>query len=104
MSNIFIIGEAYGEAEERQQTPFVGASGFELTRMLSEAGIARTDCYLSNVFNLRPTGNRIETFCGSKSEGIGGYPALVKGKYVSETYSGELYRLGDELVEQNPNL
>ena len=101
---IFIVGEAWGEAEERSRSPFVGASGFELTRMLQEADITRADCYLTNVFNLRPSGNRIETLCGGKSEGIEGYPALVKGKYVREEYYSEIERLGDELLEQNPNL
>src|SRR5215472_1288720 len=101
---IAIVGEAYGEAEERQRAPFVGASGYELTKMLSEAGIHRAECFLTNVFNLRPENNKIETLCGAKSEGIKGFPAIATGKYVRTEYIPELERLGEELLEVNPNI
>lgn len=104
MTNIAIIGEAYGEQEEREHLPFVGASGYELTKMLAEAGIHRADCFLTNVFNLRPQGNKIETLCGGKAEGIKGYPALIKAKYVRREFIPELERLADELTEVNPNV
>ena len=104
MTNICIIGEAYGEAEEKAKAPFVGASGYELTRMLDDAGIRRSDCYLTNVFNLRPQGNKIESILMGKAEALKGFPALTKGKYVPATLGPELERLGDELVACNPNL
>ena len=84
--DIAIVGEAWGEEEAKQQTAFVGASGYELTRMLSEAGIHRADCFLTNVLNLRPPGNKIEALCGSKAEVIIGYPALVKAKYLKREF------------------
>jgi uracil-DNA glycosylase len=102
--NIAIVGEAYGEQEERERTAFVGASGYELTRMLSEAGIERSSCLLTNVFNLRPPGNKIEAFCGPKEAGIRGFPPLAKSKYVRREFIPELERLGDELVLFNPNI
>ena len=102
--NIAIVGEAWDEEEAKQQTAFVGASGYELTRMLSEAGIHRADCFLTNVLNLRPPGNKIEALCGSKAEGIIGYPALYKAKYLKREFICELERLGAELADVNPNL
>lgn len=57
-----IVGEAPGAEEEVRGTPFVGTSGQELTRMLHEAGILRTECYLTNVCKYRPPGNDLETF------------------------------------------
>lgn len=104
MPTIFIIGEAYGEHEEHAQMPFVGPSGWELTRMLGEAGISRTQCYLTNVFNLRPRGNQIESLCGPKASGIGGYPAIVKGKYLRAEFEPELARLQTEIMDVNPNI
>lgn len=129
---LFLLGEAWGENEARIGRPFCGASGIELLRMLDEAGIITLtaddaeymrrfwnegkpellDCiwnmhpevYRSNVFNQRPPGNKLEWFCGSRKEGIIGYPALVKAKYVRQEFIPELERLGDELISVDPNL
>lgn len=57
-----IVGEAPGAEEERRGTPFCGGSGTELTNMLHEAGIIRTECFLTNVSKYRPPGNEIERF------------------------------------------
>jgi uracil-DNA glycosylase len=103
-NKLMILGEAYGEAEEREQTAFVGATGWELNRMLEEVGIVRADCYLTNVLNRRPYRNQIIDFCGGKDEALPGFPALVKGKYVRREFAPELDRLGMELLEINPNL
>lgn len=65
-ARIMIVGEAPGEEEENRRLPFVGRSGEELTRMLHEAGIARTDCFLTNVCKYRPPGNKIEFFFEDK--------------------------------------
>lgn len=103
MTDIVICGEAWGEYEERTRTPFVGAAGRLLNQLLGEADIARTECFLTNVFNLRPTNNRIESLCGPKTNAIEGYPSLSKG-FVRREYAGELDRLGNEILEHNPNL
>jgi len=101
---IAIIGEAWGEKEEIERAPFVGPSGYLLTRMLDEAGIQRADCLLTNVFNFRPDGNKIESLCGPKTEAIKGFPSLGKGKFVQAQYIPELERLANEIVECNPNV
>lgn len=103
MTKIAIIGEAWGEHEERQRAPFVGPSGYELTRMLGEAGIHRADCFLTNVFNLRPRPNNdIENLCGPDK--VGGLPALKNGKYVRREFHSELNRLYSEIRLMQPNL
>lgn len=104
MNKLFLLGEAYGEVEERERTPFVGPTGYELTRLLEEAGIRRSECYLTNVFNLRPPGNKIEALCGPKAEAIKGYPGIMKAKWLRAEFQPELDRLANELVEVNPNL
>jgi DNA polymerase len=83
--------------------PFVGPSGRELTKMLDQAGIRRADCYLTNVFNLRPQpSDDITNLCSS--ERAGGFPALKAGKYVKAEYFSEVHRLHRELRELRPNL
>ena len=102
MTQIMLIGEAWGADEERRREPFVGTSGQELTRMLKDAEINRSDCYLTNVFNLRPEHNDLSTLCGSdRSLGL---PPLTKGKYLSPLYSGELDRLFAEIRSVGPNI
>jgi uracil-DNA glycosylase family 4 len=57
-----IVGEAPGEHEERMGLPFVGPSGAELDRMLQEAEILRSTCFVTNVVRKRPPGNDISVF------------------------------------------
>jgi len=101
---IALIGEAWGAEEEKARAPFIGASGYELTRMLSEAGIRRADCFLTNVFNLRPENNDIENLCGDKTTAILGYPPIRQGKFIRQSYTGELIRLRQELIAARPNV
>ena len=61
-AQIMIVGEAPGADEEIAGIPFVGSSGTELTRMLHEAGIVRSECFLTNVCKYRPPENKIEFF------------------------------------------
>lgn len=100
-----LVGEAWGEKEEEQQRPFVGTSGYLLDQFLSQVGIDRRDCYVTNVFNLRPRPNNdVSNLCGKKPEGIAGYPALTKGKFALAKYQPELERLYDEIKRERPNL
>jgi DNA polymerase len=69
-ARIFLVGEAWGEQEERSGEPFVGVSGQELNRMLQEAGILRSECYTSNLVNARPPGNDISAWIARKKKDI----------------------------------
>lgn len=101
---ILIVGEAWGEHEDKMKKPFVGVSGQELWRMLGEAfphirpdlhhhaselcdprwGLAwvpRRDEWLdaakigfTNVLNIRPPNNKLEALCATKTEVGKDYP------------------------------
>lgn len=129
---IVFIGEAMGANEVKIGRGFVGTSGIELLKMLAEANVItfttadRTylsnyyssgdpnqidmiwnlhpELYRTNVFQQHPPGNNLEAFCGGKAEGIAGFPALVKGKFVRKEFEYELDRLGDEILAIDPNL
>lgn len=130
---IAIVGEAWGENEERLARPFVGPSGLELAKMLNEAGIielsfhdkamiqqywstrdprsiasvwdAHPEVYLTNVFNIKPRPtNDIDNLCGGKDKSIPNRRPLRAGKYVRAEFSSELDRLGRELREARPDL
>lgn len=104
MTNIVLLGEAWGEEEAKVGKPFIGTSGWILDQMLNIAGIARSDCFLTNVFNLQPQGNNVESLCGPKDLGIPGMPFLKRGKYVDAKYAPELERLWRELEREKPNV
>lgn len=132
---IVLVGEAWGESEDQLRKPFVGESGKELFRMLGEAfpdlepelhqrisamhkyGLAwvrdRDEWFsaagiaCTNVLSFRPTGNKLESLCGTKKEvssSAGLYPPLSKGKYLHEQFLSELSRLESELSALRPNL
>ncbi len=57
-ADIVFIGEAPGKNEDEQGLPFVGAAGKFLNEMLAEAGLARSDVYITNIVKYRPPNNR----------------------------------------------
>lgn len=59
-AKIVIVGESWGREEAAAKRPFVGPSGQELNRLLSEAGINRYDCLCANIVAEQPHAN--ETF------------------------------------------
>lgn len=133
MTNLLILGEAKGANEVRINSSFVGPSGVELLRQLNEANIIQftprdkilistyynntdptaldtvwhnhsAEIFRTNVLNLHPHANNLESLCGTRAEGIPGYPAILKGKYLLRKYEHELDRLGEEILAHDPNL
>ena len=58
-ADIFFVGEAPGETEDRVGRPFVGRAGQKLDEMIRSIGLRREDCYIANVLKSRPPENRI---------------------------------------------
>lgn len=100
------MGEAWGEQEDLAKAPFIGQSGQELSRLLLEAGLARRDCLLTNVFPLRPPGNQLDALCSAKSIVGKDYPyaPIRQGKYIRPEYLPHLARLRAELTAHSRNL
>ncbi len=57
-AEIVFIGEAPGKNEDEQGLPFVGAAGKFLNEMLAQAGMQRSDVYITNIVKYRPPNNR----------------------------------------------
>lgn len=58
-ARLMVIGEGPGREEDLQGRPFVGRSGQLLDKLLAEeAGLARSDVYITNVVKCRPPNNR----------------------------------------------
>ena len=54
-AELMIIGEAPGQQEDEQQTPFVGRSGELLNKILEKSGWDREKIYITNTVKCRPT-------------------------------------------------
>lgn len=59
---IALVGEAPGEVEENYRQPFAGPSGQLLNNVLHAVGIDRHKCFVGNVCQSRPPGNRLSAF------------------------------------------
>lgn len=132
---ICLVGEAWGTEEEKLQTPFIGPSGVQLIQLLADSGLmelspydksmlhsywtlgkdpnfialiwkAHPEFHCTNVFNLHPEKNDLETLCVVKTdpEAAPGLPALKPGKYLRARFSHHVERLIRELREINPTL
>lgn len=57
-AEIMFIGEGPGFHENEQGRPFVGAAGQFLDQLLAQAGLKRSDVFITNVVKCRPPNNR----------------------------------------------
>jgi len=60
-ARLMLVGEQPGDKEDEEGEPFVGPAGRLLDRALAEAGIDRSEAYVTNAvkhFKWRPRGNR----------------------------------------------
>lgn len=98
-----IVGEAFGEQEERAGVPFVGYSGKELHKMLGEAGINVADCRFTNVINERPPDNDISIwFRTSKKKGLEDDAVYHRGKWAMPRMLEGVAALRHEIIQTQP--
>ncbi len=60
-ARLVLVGEQPGDVEDREGVPFVGPAGRELVAALDEAGVDRSDVYVTNTvkhFTFRAQGKR----------------------------------------------
>jgi len=57
-AKIVFIGEGPGKDEDMRGEPFVGRAGKILTEALENAGVDRSDVFITNLVKCRPPGNR----------------------------------------------
>lgn len=124
MAKIAFIGEAWGEQEARLQSPFVGAAGQELARMLHGAGYpcafvpytfnssirmlnywSKFSFPLLNVFNERPPENNVEFFY-TREPSFTFPPRRFDNRihYVKPEYESHVKTLHETLQELKPNV
>src|SRR6266404_8005181 len=103
-SRIMIVGEAPGAEEEFKGKPFVGASGIELNRMLGEAGISRSECFVTNVSRVRPPENKISYFIPERKSDVTSRHTLLRDRHVTEEIIQGVAQLKLEIDCVRPNI
>lgn len=127
MSKVLLVGEAWGEREDRFQHAFVGPSGALLARLIGKAGFTpefdikfpseldmiqhwkrvrqNNDVEIANVFNFRPTNNNVELCFTSRTEGgLTTLPPLKPGKYLRPELLFHVENLWQKIADEKPNL
>jgi uracil-DNA glycosylase len=110
-ASVMLIGEQPGDQEDKQGHPFVGPAGRILDRALDEAGIDRSDVYVTNAvkhfkwtergkrrIHQRPNGSEIRA-CGywldAELGSVRPRLAVLLGAVAGEAMFGSRYRVGE---------
>lgn len=107
VSPLCFVGEAPGLNESLYLRPFVGEAGDELTRMMSDAGISRNDCYLTNVFKVRPPDNNVGHFFAKRSDDptvCSDLSPYKLGQYLKAEFRPMFDNLIGELVDRRASV
>lgn len=103
-AKIMIVGECPGEREVAEGAPFVGMAGQELSRMLQEAGIMRSACFITNVVRIRPPGNDIGAFIAERKSDISAQHIMLRDKFVLPAVRDGFELLKREIEMCQPNV
>lgn len=103
-AKILIVGEAPGYEEDRTLQPFAGNSGQQLSQMLHEVGIARTDCYITNVCQYRPPENDIDLLIRNKRTASNADFVPCYNKYVHPLLYEGVEELWRDVHTLNPDI
>jgi uracil-DNA glycosylase family 4 len=87
-----LVGEAPGAEEEKKGLPFVGSAGKLMRALVRHCGINPSACYITNVVNERPPGNKFEYFYESK-----GVPSKTLEAF-QESLCNKIERIHPEVV------
>lgn len=103
-ARVMIVGEAWGEHEERAHRPFIGPSGALMNSLLHEAGLMRSECYVTNVVNARPPNNEIGAWIAQKKKDITPAHIPLRDKYVLPIILEGVESLKKEIALVNPEV
>src|ERR1700676_376119 len=103
-ARIMLVGEAPGFDEERTGYPFQGVSGQELNRMLGEAGITRSECFITNVCRIRPKDNDLNHFIAKAKKDVTAQHVAFRGRECLRPVIDGASLLRKEIEMVKPNI
>jgi DNA polymerase I-like protein with 3'-5' exonuclease and polymerase domains/uracil-DNA glycosylase len=101
-ARIMIVGDVPNEQDLRRGEPFIGGGGFEMTKMLQEAGIRREDCYLTTVFKSRVFPGTLH-IVEKKKDRLPEH-VLFQGQYITRDLFNACMDLLHEIDKVKPNV
>jgi DNA polymerase I-like protein with 3'-5' exonuclease and polymerase domains/uracil-DNA glycosylase len=99
-----IVGEAPGVEDVKRGEPFVGYSGLELSRMLSEAGISRNACFITNFIRVAPPEGDVSLFFAKAKKDITPSHRQIRDKNVLQPVWQGLDLLRQEIEMCQPHV
>ena len=95
-----MVAESWGTAEYQAKKPLVGPSGHLFDQMLHEAGLLRSQVFITNCFAAQPPSNEVWRFFHSKQSG----EPKWHGLHPTPWAKSELDRLQRQLQEISPTI
>lgn len=101
-AKIMIVGDAAHEMCLRRGEPFIGGGGFELSKMLADAGIRRDDCYLTLVFKTRTYPGELNII--EKKKDRQPNHIYFQGHFITQKLYDACMQLREEVEAVKPNV
>src|SRR5271156_1176544 len=101
-AKIMIVGDWPNEQCLRRGEPFIGGGGFELSKMLQEAGIRRDDCYLTLVMKSRCYPNELHII--EKKKDRQPNHVFFQGQFITQKLYDACMQIRDEVERVKPNV
>lgn len=103
-ARIMIVGDFPSQEDELKNLPFMGYQGDELSRMLKDAGIYKSECFLTTALKTRPFSGDITNLIADKKKSITPRHVLWRDKYVLPQVVTDLEFLKREIDLCQPNV
>jgi len=103
-AKIMILGEYPGEEEVRTGQPFSGYAGVEMNKMLQDAKLMRSACFITNVVRTRPPGGDITNFIAAKKSDVTPQHVKVQDRFVLPNIRNDMELLKREIEMCRPNV
>lgn len=103
-AKVMIVGDFPGESDLLKGRPLSGSAGFELKKMVQEAGMFLESCFVTSVVRERSPKGDITGLVASKNKEIGPSHKLWQGKHVHPLVLEGVEELMQEIRRVRPNV
>ena len=103
-AKIMIVSDYPTLADEQGGMPLAGGVGFEFGKMLQEAGIQKSQCFITHAIRARPLGDDISQFVAFKKKYISQHHIQYRGRHVLPIVKESVEMLQREIEMCQPNV